>query len=221
MSATTDSPIPLITTFAPPAACFTNTWLIEYVSGTDYYDKIGTGTDTSWWMSLGPREQDLVILRAIRPVAQTSTTPQGYVPRAGTTSSTVRADGINAQGISIYWKSGDFAPKTTTAGTITSSPSSESTTGAAAQGVTHGTSDTLSTGAKAGIGVAAAVGAIMMVTIAILCWMVRRKKKNSKFEETDKADAIHVAPSASGGMQGPAELNVAADTGRIRYQDSS
>lgn len=56
MSATTDGPIPLTTTFTPPAACFTNTWLIEYVSGTDYYDKIVTGTDTSWWLSLGPRE---------------------------------------------------------------------------------------------------------------------------------------------------------------------
>lgn len=127
--------------------------------------------------------------------------------KAGTTSSTVRADGINAQGISIRWKSGDFAPKTTTAGIITSSPSSESITGAETQDATHGTSGILSKGAKAGIGVAAAVGVIMMITIAILCWMVQRKKKNLKFEEADNIDAVQVAPSSNERMGGPAELN--------------
>ncbi|CAI7613064.1 unnamed protein product [Penicillium manginii] len=262
MSATTDSPIPLTTTFTPPAACFTNTWLIEYVSGTDYYDKIVTGTDTSWWMSLGPRNTgscypsgyqassiDFYYSPGICPsgywVAKDRTVtsdgeeetratccPDNYTAnpdttrlswythnvctsynaysdqlwtftKAGTTSSTIRADGINAQGISIRWKSGDFAPKTTTAGTITSSPISESTTGAATQDAANGTSGTLSTGVKAGIGVAAAVGAIMMVTIAVLCWMVRRKNKRA--EEAEEAGKVMI--SASGRPQIPLELN--------------
>lgn len=47
----------------------------------------------------------------------------------------------------------------------------------------------------------------MMITIAILCWMVQRKKKNLKFEEADNIDAVQVAPSSNERMGGPAELN--------------
>ena len=53
---TSTGPLPLTTTFTPPPACTTNTWFIEYVSGTNYYTEIITGTDTSWWLSLGPTE---------------------------------------------------------------------------------------------------------------------------------------------------------------------
>lgn len=48
----------------------------------------------------------------------------------------------------------------------------------------------------------------MMITIAILCWMVQRKKKNSKFEEANNVGVVQVAPFANGGIPGgPAELN--------------
>ncbi|KAJ5284795.1 hypothetical protein N7524_000101 [Penicillium chrysogenum] len=54
MTATT--PLPLTTSFSPPAACTTNTWYIEYLSGTNYYDTVIKASDSGWWLSQGPTD---------------------------------------------------------------------------------------------------------------------------------------------------------------------
>ncbi|KAJ6019256.1 hypothetical protein N7522_001323 [Penicillium canescens] len=54
MTATT--PLPLTTSFSPPAACTTDTWYIEYLSGTNYYDTAIDASDSGWWLSQGPTD---------------------------------------------------------------------------------------------------------------------------------------------------------------------
>ena len=54
MSAT--APLPLTTSFSPPAACTTDTWYIEYLSGTNYYNTEIEASDSGWWLSQGPTD---------------------------------------------------------------------------------------------------------------------------------------------------------------------
>ncbi|KAJ5890250.1 hypothetical protein N7504_011060 [Penicillium tannophilum] len=52
----TATAIPLTTVFSPAAACTTDTWYIEYLSGTYHYDTAISATDAGWWLSQGPKE---------------------------------------------------------------------------------------------------------------------------------------------------------------------
>ncbi|CAG8125968.1 unnamed protein product [Penicillium nalgiovense] len=53
---TSSSPPALTTTFTPPPACTTDTWMIENLSGTDYYTTTVTTGLTGWWLNLGPTD---------------------------------------------------------------------------------------------------------------------------------------------------------------------
>lgn len=48
--------VALTTVFSPPAACTTDTWYIEYLSGTNYYDTAIDASDSGWWLSQGPTD---------------------------------------------------------------------------------------------------------------------------------------------------------------------
>ncbi|KGO46083.1 hypothetical protein PEX1_106110 [Penicillium expansum] len=53
---TSTSPPALTTTFTPPPSCTTDTWMIENLSGTDYYTTTVTTGLTGWWLNLGPTD---------------------------------------------------------------------------------------------------------------------------------------------------------------------
>ncbi|KAJ6031355.1 hypothetical protein N7540_002087 [Penicillium herquei] len=226
---TSTGPIPLTTTFTPPPACTTNTWFIEYVSGTNYYTEILTGSNTSWWLSLGPTETATCYPSGYQASSETyfspGICPEGYwtaaqtvvtndgdsetrgtccpnnydaqtetnlawytdnactsynsnpsqkwtFTKAETISSTTRADGINAQGISIRWKAADFAAKTTTSQISTAFP-----TPSATNNVEKTSAQGLSSGTKAGIGVGAAAGVFVLIGIAILLYIRHRRTR--------------------------------------------
>ena len=86
---------------------------------------------------------------------------------------TATADGINAKGISIRWRSGDFATQTTsssdTPATATSTNASDDSKATQPSG--------LAIGAKAGIAVGVVVGVIAIITVGALLWMRRRKER--------------------------------------------
>lgn len=54
MSATT--PLALTTTFSPPAACTTETWWVEYLTGSYYFTTSVTGPLSGWFFSQGPTD---------------------------------------------------------------------------------------------------------------------------------------------------------------------
>ncbi|KAJ5937269.1 hypothetical protein N7454_004924 [Penicillium verhagenii] len=51
-STITSAPVPLTTTFTPPADCFTDSYHMQWLSGTNYYTPV-SATYTWWWISLG------------------------------------------------------------------------------------------------------------------------------------------------------------------------
>ncbi|KAJ6123499.1 hypothetical protein N7471_010816 [Penicillium samsonianum] len=53
---TSTSPPTLTTIFTPPPSCTTDTWMIENLSGTDYYTTTVTTGLTGWWLNLGPTD---------------------------------------------------------------------------------------------------------------------------------------------------------------------
>ncbi|KAJ5637986.1 hypothetical protein N7490_007865 [Penicillium lividum] len=55
-STITSGPSPLTTTFTPPADCFTDSYHIEWWSGSNYYTPVSTATEIWWWVSLGARD---------------------------------------------------------------------------------------------------------------------------------------------------------------------
>ncbi|KAJ5710570.1 hypothetical protein N7488_004726 [Penicillium malachiteum] len=198
---TSTAPIALTTTFTPPPACTTDTWFIEYVSGTNYHTEVITGSNTSWWLSLGPTETatcypsgyqastKTYFSPGICPevywnAAQTVITSDGDSETRGTCcSNTRRADGTNAQGISIRWKAADFAAKTTTADVSPTSTTSAFTTPSATNKVTQTSGKGLSTGAKAGIGVGAAACVLLLIAVAIFLCIRRRKNQRPKEQD--------------------------------------
>ncbi|KAJ5715229.1 uncharacterized protein N7483_012410 [Penicillium malachiteum] len=263
---TSTRPIALTTTFTPPPACTTNTWFIEYVSGTNYYTEIITGSDTSWWLSLGPTETgtcypsgyqastETYFSPGICPegywtAAQTVVTddgdsetrgtccPNNYVAqtetnlawythnactsynpnpsqkwtftKAETISSTTRADGINAQGISIRWKATDFPDKTTTSDISTVSTTSVVFTAPTATNEvtqTTGSGKGLSTGAKAGIVVGAATCVLSLIAVAILLCIRRRQNQRTGRQNEKVQGNGGISYEMSTNAQKPAEL---------------
>ncbi|KAJ5658542.1 uncharacterized protein N7484_002191 [Penicillium longicatenatum] len=105
-----------------------------------------------------------------------------YYTQGGTTTSlTTTADGINAKGISIRWRSADFAAQSTSA-SASDTPATATATATATGTSTNPADDStqssgLSTGAKAGIAIGVAVGAIAIITVLALLWMRRRKER--------------------------------------------
>lgn len=71
---------------------------------------------------------------------------------------------INAYGISIRWKEGDF-------------PASASATPTATQSSNAAAGDGLSSGAKAGVGVGVSLAALLVIGLAIAFFFFRRKKR--------------------------------------------
>lgn len=52
----------LTTVFSPAAACTTDTWYIESLSGTYHYDTAIPATDADWRLSQGPKEWSSCVL---------------------------------------------------------------------------------------------------------------------------------------------------------------
>ncbi|KAJ5100438.1 hypothetical protein N7456_006490 [Penicillium angulare] len=236
---TTTTPLPLTTTFSPPEACMTDTWFIEYVSGINYYTEIITGTNTSWWLSLGPTKtstcfpsgyqtntdfyyspgvcpsgywiaQETVLTTGTETETRGTCCPNNYqaqtetnlawythnactsynptstqvwkFTKAGTTSSTTRADGINAPGISIRWKEGEVVPQTSTFASSTSIATAPTATEDPTPPESNGG---LSTGAKIGIGVGVAVGGIVIIALLAFFCLYRRKNKSSELSGSE------------------------------------
>lgn len=127
--------------------------------------------------------------------------------KAGQISSTTRADGINAKGISIRWRAGDFAPQTSTPTTSSTSTTTPDTSRVAQ------TKDTeMSVGAKAGIGVG--VAAAVIIAVAILVWILRRKRvanaqgiEGLEKESRDLRPGNYETHELSSDAQRPAELH--------------
>ncbi|KAJ5987289.1 hypothetical protein N7451_011654 [Penicillium sp. IBT 35674x] len=267
----------LTTTFTPPAACTTDTWLIENLSGTDYYTTTITTGNTGWWLNLGPTDwsscfptsyeintefyyspgvcpsgywaagQGVSTVDANEEETHATCCPNNYAvqtesptldwqktnlctsrnthssvwyfTKGGTTSSlTTTADGINAKGVSIRWRSADFASQTTNAQTTsaTDAPATATSTNASDDPKTTQPSG-LATGAKAGIAVGVVVGVIAIITVVALLWMRRRKERHNaqvgpqldpqwqQLRELDGAETLtHEMPSGYTGP--PAEL---------------
>ncbi|KAJ6109344.1 hypothetical protein N7486_001578 [Penicillium sp. IBT 16267x] len=280
----TIAPPALTTTFSPPAACTTDTWLIENLSGTDYYTTTITTGNTGWWLNLGPTDwsscfptsyeintdfyyspgvcpsgywaagQGVSTIDANEEETHATCCPNNYVvqtesptldwqktnlcssrnthssvwyfTKGGTASSlTTTADGINAKGISIRWRSADFATQTTRANdtpataTSTANASDDSEATQSASGI--------STAAKAEIGIGVAVGVIAIVTVVALIWMRRRKERpNAQVEpqstpyfqqprELEGTETFtHEMPTGNNGL--PAELGLEAE-GKPHY----
>ncbi|KAJ5367947.1 uncharacterized protein N7496_007707 [Penicillium cataractarum] len=109
---TSPTPVPLTTTFSLPAACTTDTWYIEYLSGTNYYDTTleqllfpsGYATSTNSYFSPGvaQTENGIVWYSANRCTSYNSDSSYLWIfTKAGITSSMRTAGGINAKAIFI------------------------------------------------------------------------------------------------------------------------
>lgn len=142
-----------------------------------------------------------------------------YFTKGGTTSSlTTTADGINAKGISIRWRSADFATQTTSAQTTNATDATATATSTNTPDASKATeSGGITTGAKAGIAVGVTVGVIAIITVVALLWMRRRKERRNaqldpqrapqweQLREVDGRDTgVHEMPSGYTGI--PAEL---------------
>ncbi|KAJ6021520.1 hypothetical protein N7540_007024 [Penicillium herquei] len=251
------APPALTTTFTAPTRCFTDTYFIENLSGTDYYTTTVTTGETGWWLQLGPTNWDTCFPSAYEISTDfyysPGVCPSGYwtasqsvysdgetratccpnnynvqtrsdldwfttnkcTSRATTSSVwtftkgstvsslTTSADGINAKGVSIRWRSADFMSQTTATTTnsqITTSATASSTSSPSSS-IPDTKSSGLSTGAKAGIGVGAAVGAIVIITLGVWIWILR--KKNRKVSSGSKGN-LHMSETST---QPAAELN--------------
>ncbi|KAJ5728119.1 hypothetical protein N7493_004449 [Penicillium malachiteum] len=241
------SPPALTTTFTAPTRCFTDTYFIENLSGTDYYTTTVTTGETGWWLQLGPTNWDTCFPSAYEISTDfyysPGVCPSGYwtasqsvysdgetratccpnnynvqtrsdldwfttnkcTSRATTSSVwtftkgstisslTTSADGINAKGVSIRWRSADFMSQTTATTT-----NSQLKTSATSSSRPDTSSSGLSTGAKAGIGVGATIGAILVIALGLWVWILR--KKNSKNSSGSKSildiPETHTEPAA-------------------------
>ncbi|KAJ6007892.1 hypothetical protein N7540_011868 [Penicillium herquei] len=114
--------------------------------------------------------------------------------------------GVNAKGVSIRWKSADFASSTATL-TSTSDLITSTTTSQTAAAIATAPSDSnsqksssgLSTGAKAGVGVGVVAGAILLIALAF--WLYRRRQKGG-YMPTGRSEH----PSELGATRDPSEL---------------
>lgn len=108
----------------------------------------------------------------------------------------------NGYGISIRWQETDFKNPITTAGPTTStSPeetsASESTSTSVPYEDAHQTDSGLSTGAKAGIGVGAALGGVLLIVGALCLFWQRRKRQaqdDSEADEVDERSEVYSVP---------------------------
>ncbi|KAJ5722778.1 hypothetical protein N7488_000813 [Penicillium malachiteum] len=247
------SPPALTTTFIAPTGCFTDTYFIENLSGTDYYTTTVTTGETGWWLQLGPTNWDTCFPSAYEISTDfyysPGVCPSGYwtasqsvysdgetratccpnnynvqtrsdldwfttnkcTSRATTSSVwtftkgstisslTTSADGINAKGVSIRWRSADFMSQTTA--TTTNSQNSQITTSATSSSNSGTNSSGLSTGAKAGIGVGAAIGAILVIALGFWVWILRKKNRKASNGSKSNLDTPETY------MEPAAELN--------------
>ncbi|PWI72128.1 uncharacterized protein PCL_10751 [Purpureocillium lilacinum] len=112
---------------------------------------------------------------AIVPVTYTTS-----LVGSGWTTTVVEGGGVNAYGLAIRWKSGDFATATSTssaAGFKSTSMSTETTSGGPPVTATPQHQDAgLSTGAKAGIA-AGAIAAGALVAVGALFFLLRRRRR--------------------------------------------
>ncbi|KAJ5676059.1 hypothetical protein N7462_008956 [Penicillium macrosclerotiorum] len=147
------------------------------------YYNAQTGTDWPWYTSNQCTSSN----------ANASSVYSYTVTVSGTSTVTQTGTfGVNAKGVSIRWKSADFAPSTSSlsaSSTTTTSASTPDTTSQAATATTiaasaaasdnssQNSSSGLSTGAKAGMGVGIAAGAMIFITLAF--WLYRRRRKTS------------------------------------------
>lgn len=174
------------------AACeFTNGAETQATCCPSYYS---CQTSTNW-----PQYSTLVC------TVEVSDLPSSLVPASITSGASVipiglqAGGGINAFGLSIRWKAGDFTTTSSSSAPSTSpqssssiaqsasTPSSSSTSPATTASKSTGTSSTdqstsstsssgqLSTGAKAGIGVGAAIGALAIFSILVFYAMRYRR----------------------------------------------
>lgn len=110
---------------------------------------------------------------------------------------------INAYGISIRWKEGDF-------------PASVSATPTATQSSNTAASDGLSSGAKAGVGVGVSLAALVVIGLAIAFFFFRRKKRQGArvLSSQDQQYMGDASDAATYGQNpyGPHELSSGRDT---------
>ncbi|KAJ5094772.1 hypothetical protein N7456_010633 [Penicillium angulare] len=137
-----------------------------------------------------------------QPLSGTTTFPVTIDKGNGVTQTStgiLGPDGlINAYGISIRWKDGDFPASTTATPTVTdlSGPSGDKANG-------------LSGGAKAGIGVGVALGALLVIGIAVAFFLFQRRRRQD-VEVGAKADEKHMGEARRHELayeQGPHELS--------------
>jgi hypothetical protein len=99
-----------------------------------------------------------------------------------------------AQGQGVFLLNGEQVAvnpnaTTTSSSSVTSTPTSTSaisSTFSTSPIPTHSSTGGLSTGAKAGIGVSAALGALLI--IALVCWLTWRRTRKSRMDHTSKGE---------------------------------
>lgn len=132
-----------------------------------------TGSD-NYWYSTNPCSS-----------SNTDTAAEYTYTQGDTVTSYPGSYGVNAKGISIRWKSGDFATSTsssTSSGTSTSTGTSNASSSSAG----------LSPGAKAGIGVGVGVGVPLLLGVLYLIYLVKRNT-----DRKNVAASAGVLPSGS------------------------
>ncbi|OQE14687.1 hypothetical protein PENFLA_c036G08829 [Penicillium flavigenum] len=210
MTATT--PLPLTTSFSPPAACTTNTWYIEYLSGTNYYDTAIEASDSGWWLSQGPTDWSSCLpsgyatnTNSYFSPGYSAQTKNGIVwysanrctstntdlnhlwtfTKAGTTSSMRTANGINAKAIFIRWQPSDTATQTATSTgvSLTASPAPSSMLLPTATSLSNTETDGKSSKAWISGPVVGAVVAFALITLAAI-WYTRQRRRQPQIWNT-------------------------------------
>ncbi|KAJ5111516.1 hypothetical protein N7532_002051 [Penicillium argentinense] len=138
--------------------------------------------------------------------SNTDTAAEYTYTQGGTVTSYSGSYGVNAKGISIRWKSEDFATQTSTI----SSTSTNTSTSNASNGSSSGG---LSAGAKAGIGVGVGVGVPLLLGVLYLIYLVKRN-----MDKKEAAAAVspqgHAVPPASETATQPGYMPVNYDYGQ-------